>query len=195
MAGINQFKPFAVSPEAALVLQSVWESALLRPIGNVPGSIANSGLVNKALRQGTMGTAAIGEFVIHNSNVDAIDDGNPENLALAFSSAMTGFIANSLFNLLGTDNLRALIEDILREILPFSLNPQLSETSVLGFMPGAGWIWIPLSQLGAEGGGGIGFNVINGGNAQTDDTEAIDGGDPETDDSDIIDSGSISGVM
>jgi hypothetical protein len=98
MAGTNDFKPFATDPQASLVSQEVWDGTTLRPMGNVQGSIANSALVNKALRQGTTAAALLGELIASH-DLDARDNADLtallENLNTALSKVVqtTGGVA------------------------------------------------------------------------------------------------------
>jgi hypothetical protein len=87
MAGTNDFKPFAVDPQANLVSQEVWDGAALRPMGNVQGSIANSALVNKALRQGTTAAALLGGLIASH-DLDARDDADLEALLENLNTAL-----------------------------------------------------------------------------------------------------------
>ncbi|GHV49962.1 hypothetical protein FACS1894216_01300 [Synergistales bacterium] len=89
----NDFKPFATDPLANLISQEVWESAQLRPMGNVQGSIANSALVNKALRQATEAAAMIGEFIA-SKNLDALDNANVSALRDNFEAALTALVGS-----------------------------------------------------------------------------------------------------
>jgi hypothetical protein len=87
MAGINDFKPFATDPQANLVSQEAWDGAALRPMGNVQGSIANSALVNKALRQGTTAAALLGELIASH-DLDAQDNADLEALLENLNAAL-----------------------------------------------------------------------------------------------------------
>ena len=91
MAGTNDFKPFAVDPQANLVSQEVWDGAALRPMGNVQDSIANSALVNKALRQGTTAAALLGELIASH-DLDAQDNADLEALLGNLNAALSKVI-------------------------------------------------------------------------------------------------------
>ena len=94
----NDFKPFAVEADAEVMSQYQWDEGTLRRRGHVPG-LASQFLANKAERQGTLGTAAIGEL-INRAGLNAIDDGEVEQLANAFQAAVIFMAQKMLFELL-----------------------------------------------------------------------------------------------
>ncbi|MDR1979787.1 MAG: hypothetical protein LBQ42_13710 [Synergistaceae bacterium] len=92
MPGTNDFKPFAVDPQAHLVSQDVWAGPTLRPQGHIQGSIANSALANKALRQATTMAAVLGELIASQQG-DAIDNGDLATLLLQLQTSLARIIS------------------------------------------------------------------------------------------------------
>lgn len=85
--GTNEFLPFAIDPEASIISQALWAGDTLRPKGHIPGTIANSALENKALRQATTMAAALG-LLISEQGENALDNGDIESLKIALADAI-----------------------------------------------------------------------------------------------------------
>jgi hypothetical protein len=94
----NDFKPFAVSPDSEVLSQYQWDEGTLRKRGHVPG-LASQYLANRAERQGTLAASAIG-VLINRAGLNAIDDGDHEQLANAFQAAVVFLAQEMLFSLL-----------------------------------------------------------------------------------------------
>ncbi|MGU3521596.1 hypothetical protein ACLBW2_12080 [Enterobacteriaceae bacterium C23F] len=86
MANTNNFKAFALDPNANVMSQADWE-ALPALLSGFTAGKASSAQVNKAIRQSTTIGAVIGQFIA-NSGVDALDDGDIAGLVTKFTDAI-----------------------------------------------------------------------------------------------------------
>lgn len=84
---INNFKPFAINSNANVTNQNDWEMLSVLNTGFQSGK-ASSAQINKALRQATVLSSTIGQFIA-NSGIDALDDGNISELVTRFTEALT----------------------------------------------------------------------------------------------------------
>lgn len=82
----NNFKAFALDPNANVTPQADWE-ALTALLSGFTAGKASSAQVNKALRQGTTIAALVGQFIA-NSGVDALDNGDVNGLVTKFTNAL-----------------------------------------------------------------------------------------------------------
>lgn len=87
MANINNFKAFALDPNANVTSQADWE-ALPALLSGFTSGKASSAQVNKAIRQSTTIAALIGQFIA-NSGADALDNGDVNGLVTKYLSALT----------------------------------------------------------------------------------------------------------
>ncbi|HAU5687379.1 TPA: hypothetical protein JD334_14070 [Citrobacter freundii] len=87
MANINNFKAFALDPNANVTSQADWE-ALPALLSGFTSGKASSAQVNKAIRQSTTIAALIGQFIA-NSGSDALDNGDVNGLVTKYLSALT----------------------------------------------------------------------------------------------------------
>jgi hypothetical protein len=94
----NDFKPFAVNAESEVMSQNQWDEGTLRRQGHVAG-LASQFLANKAERQGTLAASSIGEL-INRAGLNAVDDGNPVQLANTFQAAVIFMALKVLFDTL-----------------------------------------------------------------------------------------------
>ncbi len=84
----NNFKAFALDPNANVLSQADWE-ALPALLSGFTSGKASSAQVNKAIRQATTIAALVGQFIA-NSGSDALDDGDVAGLLAKFSTAVSG---------------------------------------------------------------------------------------------------------
>lgn len=87
MANKNDFKAFALDPNANVLSQANWE-ALPALLSGFTAGKASSAQVNKAIRQATTIAALIGQFIA-NSGVDAQDNADINGLVTKFTNALT----------------------------------------------------------------------------------------------------------
>ncbi|WP_250188154.1 gp53-like domain-containing protein [Escherichia coli] len=95
---INNFKAFALDPNANVMPQADWE-ALPALLSGFTAGKASSAQVNKAIRQATTIAALVGQFIA-NSGVDALDNADVNGLVTKFTDALTTNLS------LGTASLR-----------------------------------------------------------------------------------------
>lgn len=86
MANTNNFKAFALDPNANVTSQADWE-ALPALLSGFSSGKASSAQVNKGIRQATTIAALIGQFIA-NSGVDALDNGDVAGLVTKFTNAI-----------------------------------------------------------------------------------------------------------
>ena len=82
----NNFKAFALDPNANVMSQADWE-ALPALLSGFTAGKASSAQVNKAIRQATTIAALIGQFIA-NSGVDALDNADVNGLVTKFTNAL-----------------------------------------------------------------------------------------------------------
>lgn len=82
----NNFKAFALDPNANVTPQANWE-ALPALLSGFTAGKASSAQVNKALRQATTIGAMVGQFIA-NSGADALDNGDVDGLVTKFTNAL-----------------------------------------------------------------------------------------------------------
>ncbi|WP_262389202.1 hypothetical protein [Escherichia coli] len=83
----NNFKAFALGPNANIMSQAEWE-ALPALLSGFTAGKASSAQVNKAIRQATTIAALVGQFIA-NSGVDALDNADVNGLVTKFTNALT----------------------------------------------------------------------------------------------------------
>ena len=83
----NNFKAFALDPNANVMSQADWEALPALLSGFTAGKAA-SAQVNKAIRQATTIGALIGQFIA-NSGADALDNADVNGLVTKFKNALT----------------------------------------------------------------------------------------------------------
>ena len=72
---INNFKPFALDPNANVTSQADWE-ALPALLSGFTAGKASSAQVNKAIRQASFIAAALAQYTANTSGLDVLDDGD-----------------------------------------------------------------------------------------------------------------------
>lgn len=82
----NNFKAFALDPNANVTSQADWE-ALPALLSGFTAGKASSAQVNKGIRQATTIAALIGQFIA-NSGADALDNGDVAGLVTKFTNAI-----------------------------------------------------------------------------------------------------------
>lgn len=83
----NNFKAFAIDPNANVMSQAGWE-ALPALLSGFTSGKADSAQVNKAIRQATTIAALVGQFIA-NSGTDALDNADVNGLVTKFTNALT----------------------------------------------------------------------------------------------------------
>lgn len=86
MANKNDFKAFALDPNANVMSQVDWE-ALPALLSGFTAGKASSAQVNKAIRQATTIAALVGQFIA-NSGTDALDNADVNGLVTKFTNAL-----------------------------------------------------------------------------------------------------------
>ncbi|EPT6108468.1 phage tail protein [Escherichia coli] len=82
----NNFKAFALDPNANVTSQAEWE-ALPALLSGFTAGKASSAQVNKAIRQATTIAALVGQFIA-NSGADALDNADVNGLVTKFTNAL-----------------------------------------------------------------------------------------------------------
>ncbi|EPU2858210.1 gp53-like domain-containing protein [Escherichia coli] len=82
----NNFKAFALDPNANVMSQADWE-ALPALLSGFTAGKASSAQVNKAIRQATTIAALVGQFIA-NSGADALDNADVNGLVTKFTNAL-----------------------------------------------------------------------------------------------------------
>ncbi|HAW3194701.1 TPA: phage tail protein [Escherichia coli] len=82
----NNFKAFALDPNANVTSQDDWE-ALPALLSGFTAGKASSAQVNKAIRQATTIAALVGQFIA-NSGADALDNADVNGLVTKFTNAL-----------------------------------------------------------------------------------------------------------
>ncbi|HAW7834943.1 TPA: hypothetical protein JLL90_001009 [Escherichia coli] len=75
LMAINNFKPFALDPNANVTSQADWE-ALPALLSGFTAGKASSAQVNKAIRQASFIAAALAQYTANKSGLDVLDDGD-----------------------------------------------------------------------------------------------------------------------
>ncbi|BBV88072.1 hypothetical protein LN389_21630 [Enterobacter hormaechei subsp. steigerwaltii] len=89
----NNFKAFALDPNANVMSQADWE-ALPALLSGFTSGKASSAQMNKALRQSTVMAAMLGKFIVDYSGKSALDDGDLATLEAAFADSVKGRLLN-----------------------------------------------------------------------------------------------------
>jgi hypothetical protein len=83
----NNFKAFALDPNANVMSQADWE-ALPALLSGFTAGKASSAQVNKAIRQATFIASAVAQFVSDALTQDILDDGNSQAFVVKFKQAV-----------------------------------------------------------------------------------------------------------
>ncbi|HGY6027614.1 TPA: phage tail protein [Enterobacter asburiae] len=83
----NNFKAFALDPNANVTSQADWE-ALPALLSGFTAGKASSAQVNKAIRQASFIAAAIAQYVVNKTNQDVLDNGNINGFINQFIAAL-----------------------------------------------------------------------------------------------------------
>lgn len=94
----NDFQVFAGGSGANVLSQAAYLAYVNRTVGFQPG-VADSNAANKVLRQASIISAMVAQFIVDNALVDAIDDGTITNLKTAFQAAIQAFITAAVSGL------------------------------------------------------------------------------------------------
>lgn len=82
----NNFKPFALDPNANVTSQADWE-ALPALLSGFTAGKASSAQVNKAIRQASFIAAALAQYTANKSGLDVLDDGDLNGFIAKMSAA------------------------------------------------------------------------------------------------------------
>ncbi|HBV2768628.1 TPA: tail fiber protein [Escherichia coli] len=82
----NDFKPFALDPNANVTSQADWE-ALPALLSGFTAGKASSAQVNKAIRQASFIAAALAQYTANKSGLDVLDDGDLNGFIAKMSAA------------------------------------------------------------------------------------------------------------
>lgn len=88
MSGTNDFLPFAADPAANVEPQATYAADTQRTLGQQPG-VARSAINNKAIRQATAIAAALAQYLVNITGLNASDDGNQAELLTLLSTGLT----------------------------------------------------------------------------------------------------------
>ncbi|MCR6183402.1 hypothetical protein NU286_08620 [Escherichia coli] len=83
----NNFKPFALDPNANVTSQADWE-ALPALLSGFTAGKASSAQVNKAIRQATFIAAALAQYTANKSGLDVLDDGDVSGFIAKMTTAL-----------------------------------------------------------------------------------------------------------
>ncbi|MBF4179126.1 gp53-like domain-containing protein [Lelliottia nimipressuralis] len=137
----NNFKAFALDPNANVMSQADWE-ALPALLSGFTAGKASSAQVNKAIRQATTIGALVGQFIA-NSGADALDNADINGLVTKFTNALTTNLG------LGTASKKNI-----------GTGPgQVPDMSA--FTSGAGWVRFPDGTTFQRGNAGMAPGVNN----------------------------------
>lgn len=95
MAGTNQYLAFAYGGGANVEAPAAYAADGRRANGNVNG-VADAALCNTAWRQASVATAALAQFAVDASGLNANDDGSVANFETLLQSGFTSYIKNTL---------------------------------------------------------------------------------------------------
>jgi len=89
----NSYLPFAIAAGANVWSDAAYNGSQQQQTGQQKG-IVPSGMMNKAWRQSSVGTSALGQIIVDHGLVDALDDGNvaalKANLRMSFAAMLAG---------------------------------------------------------------------------------------------------------
>ena len=94
MTGINQIYPYAVDDGANVLPNANYQAASARLAGVVAGT-ASSALANTAWRQSSVIAAALAQFVVDNTGLSVLDDGDVTGFETKFRSALASLLVTS----------------------------------------------------------------------------------------------------
>jgi hypothetical protein len=92
----NSYLPFAIAAGANVWSDAAYNGSQQQQTGQQKG-IVPSGMMNKAWRQGTIGTAVLGQIVVDHGLIDAPDDGNFSGLKANVRMALAAMLAGVAF--------------------------------------------------------------------------------------------------
>lgn len=93
----NNFKAFALDPNANVMSQADWEALPARLSGFTSGK-ASANQINKAIRQGTVMASVIGQFITDSTGLDVLDNGNSALILTNFIKALNSNTTGRLLN-------------------------------------------------------------------------------------------------
>lgn len=113
----NNFLPFAnVDSGTNLLTQAEYAADSQRTSGNQPG-IGRSKLANKAMRQSSLLTAALGKFIADRQGADVVDTLTPDDLVILLLNALRGGAVFTTPSPLDNSNLVATTAFVRAELL------------------------------------------------------------------------------
>lgn len=92
----NYFVPVAAAAGANVTSDAAWDGSSFQVTGVTKGIVPSAGM-NKAWRQGTMGTSALGQIIVDHGLIDAVDDGNVPGLKANLRTAIAAMLAGVAF--------------------------------------------------------------------------------------------------
>jgi len=167
---VNNFKPFGVGKVANVTTQADYEALPALDSGFSSGK-ASSAQINKALRQGTVMSSVLAQFIANLSGKDVLDDGNTQ---LLLNNLILALNANGANNSLQINNLLSEIKNsgpqaVASAVASLGLNtPRMKAFTTSGSFTvpvGVSTIYISGCAGGGGGGGGGGgdTNYFGGG--------------------------------
>ena len=93
----NNFKPFANGSNANVTSQSDYEALSALSSGFQAGK-ASSAQINKALRQSSVMSYVLAQFISDSTSSDVLDNGVPDSILTSMKSAMTNLTPGRLLN-------------------------------------------------------------------------------------------------
>lgn len=100
MAAVNNFKPFGIGSGANVTAQTDYE-ALAALIGGFQSGKASSAQINKALRQGTVMSSVLAQFIANTSGADVLDNGDTATILNNLLAGLKSNISSQLTGVVG----------------------------------------------------------------------------------------------
>ena len=91
----NDFKAFAVAAGSNVTAQSEWESLIALSTGFTAG-VASSAQVNKALRQSSVMSSILAQFMADTTGSDVLDNGDTTGLLALLKTALEGIAQSEI---------------------------------------------------------------------------------------------------
>ncbi len=117
-----QYLPWAISGSANVYTYAVYSARGEVLTGVVPGQ-ADPTLFNTTLRQATMGTAVLANFINQTTNVNMLDDGNVQNFVTYFKSALATILVTSVPPLYSGSDTSSTANNIVATVTPALTGP------------------------------------------------------------------------
>ncbi|MDY7622695.1 phage tail protein [Raoultella planticola] len=92
---VNNFKPFAIAAGSNVVSQAEWEALIALSTGFTAG-IARSSQINKALRQSSVMSSVLAQFMANTTGEDVLDNGDVAQLVSLLITSVNTVAQNAL---------------------------------------------------------------------------------------------------